>query len=148
MTDAIRVLYVDDESVALRSRAGFLVDHDRIEVCTGRTVREGLETFRTGSVDCILSDLDLGRADGIDFLRTVREDHPAFPFILFTSRRSPESISRALDAGASDYVFKQSCRESMDLLVHRIEAAVGHYRTVRCLERYRQATDDTAYTQS
>jgi CheY-like chemotaxis protein len=129
--DPIRVLYVDDDTTALRTRGGLIEEHDRLEVVTESTVTGGLERLATTGIDCVLSDVEMPDRDGLDFLERVRERDRTFPFVLFGANPSETLVSEALAAGATDFVPKSVCTTSYRLLTHRIVVAVEHHRRRR-----------------
>ncbi|MHB9286755.1 PAS domain S-box protein [Halobacteriales archaeon Cl-PHB] len=132
----IRVLHVDDdpdlaEVVALHLERA----HDRITVATATSAREGLDYLAGDDpVDCIVSDHDMPRMDGLDLLRAVREDHDELPFILFTGKGSEEIASEAISAGVTEYLQKETGSEQYAVLANRIERAVSERRTRAALE--------------
>jgi DNA-binding NarL/FixJ family response regulator len=135
MADTIRILLVDDDATARRVHADVLAEHDDVDVVTAESARDGLDRIADTDVDCVLSDLEMPGMDGIDFLESIREERAEFPFVLFTSRRSPETVETALEAGVSEFVHKHTCTDSYDLLVNRIKTVVQHYRDRRRLDR-------------
>ncbi|MFB6311944.1 MAG: PAS domain S-box protein, partial [Salinirussus sp.] len=83
--------------------------------------------------------------DGLEFLETVRDEHPELPFILFTGQGSEEVASDAITAGATDYLQKGSGTDQYELLANRIVNAVEKYRaTERAaeLDRIRTLASD------
>jgi PAS domain S-box-containing protein len=101
---------------------------DRLEVTTATTVQAGLETLESESVDCIISDYDMGTTTGVDFLETVRAPDPELPFILFTGKGSEAVAGEAISAGVTDYLQKATGTEVYTLLAKRIVEAVMKQR--------------------
>ncbi len=58
--------------------------------------------------DCILLDVSLNDADGLDVCRRLKSDPrtAAIPLLLLTGHVDPASVARGLEAGADDYVPK------------------------------------------
>ncbi|MFB6269015.1 MAG: response regulator, partial [Halobacterium sp.] len=121
MTDTIRVLHVDDEPDFAAMAGEFLErEDDRIEVVTATTASEGREVLASQDVDCVVSDFDMPRQNGIEFLEDVREDYPDLPFILFTGKGSEEVASEAFSAGAKDYLQKEGGTDQYTILANRV----------------------------
>jgi len=131
-TGAIRVLHVDDDpqfselTAALLHRAD-----DRLHVEVASRADEALGRVDDRSPDCIVSDYNMPRTNGIEFLRTVRERWPKRPFVLFTGRGSEDIASEAISAGVTDYLQKGSGTEQYELLANRITNAVDARRDAR-----------------
>ena len=138
--EPIRVLHVDDDPDFVELTATFLErTDDQFVVETATSVGEGLDRLAETDVDCVVSDYEMPDRDGIEFLETVRADHDALPFILFTGKGSESVASEAISAGVTDYLRKRTGTEQYDLLANRIENAVDATRSRRLLtERTRR----------
>lgn len=139
MNGAIRVLHVDDEPDFAELAGTFLErEDDRFHVTAAPNAREALDRLATNGFDCVVSDFEMPGPNGIEFLRSVREQHTDLPFILFTGKGSEEVASEAISAGVTDYLQKQSGTEQYKLLANRIANVVEQYRAERSLERARR----------
>jgi PAS domain S-box-containing protein len=133
--DTVRVLHVDDEPDFAETTAALLEEaDDRFAVETARSADEGLDRLADRDVDCVVSDYDMPGRNGIEFLRAVRVDRPALPFVLFTGKGSEEVASEAISAGVTDYLHKQGGTSQYALLANRVANAVEQYRSQVALE--------------
>ena len=99
-----RILVVDDDPLALRSARDALTAAGCATVVTGDP-RELSRLVRTERPDLILLDLVLPGVDGIELMERIRET--AGPPVVFVSAYGgEETIARALESGAADYVVK------------------------------------------
>ncbi len=73
------------------------------------------------SYDLIILDLMLGKYNGFDFLKTVR-DYIKTPIIILTAKNTKEDIMKGFGLGADDYITKPF---DMDILLARIKARIG-----------------------
>lgn len=131
VTEPISVLHVDDDSGFVEMAAEFLhrVD-ENIDVTTVTEPEQALDRFRAdpAAIDCIVSDYDMPETDGLAFLKKVREEYPDVPFILFTGKGSEEVASKAISAGVTDYLQKDTGTDTYEMLAHRIRNAVQSHR--------------------
>ncbi len=104
--DAIRVLLVeDDDGDAL------LVDDLLIDALPGaritrsRTFGEALAALDAG-IDCVLLDLQLPDASGLETVLRLRQRASAIPLIVLTGLDDAAAGVAAVDAGAQDYLVK------------------------------------------
>ena len=85
--------------------------------------REGLDAFRKGELDAVLSDIRLPAADGVSLAAQFRELNPDVPVLLMTAYGTVESAVQALKAGVYDYLLKPLDLDDVQRKVeHAIEA--------------------------
>ncbi|MFC7057616.1 response regulator [Halovenus salina] len=126
MTDAICLLHVDDDPEFTELTAEFIGrEFDAFETVQAVDAEEGLAQLDDQPIDCVVSDYKLPGIDGIEFLESVRADHPDLPFIIFTGKGSEAVASEAISAGATDYFRKERIGNQYDLLANRVMNAVG-----------------------
>lgn len=119
-TPGPRILVVDDEPAILRAVRANLGRHGfRVE--TAATSQEALEHAQTRP-DLILLDLGLPDGDGLDIIRSIREQWD-IPIIVLSARGAEGEKVRALDLGADDYLTKPF---GLDELYARIRVALRH----------------------
>lgn len=103
-----RILVIDDnvENVHLVRRflewAGYL----HIEVIKDSAM--AMRTIKEFEPDIILLDLHMPPPNGYDILASLQQDHAEsfIPVLVFTADGTPEAKTRALEAGASDFLPK------------------------------------------
>lgn len=129
MSRPINVLHVDDSAALRDLTAEFLekVTTD-ISVQSVADPTDVLPRVDSGDIDCIVADYEMPGQNGLDLCLEVREAYPDLPFFLFTSRGGEEIISRAMVAGATDYIQKEPGLEQYTLLANRITNAVSRHR--------------------
>ncbi len=126
---SIGVLHVDDDVGFAELTAEFLHREDeRFRVHAAEDIDEGLTVLTEEPIDCVVSDYEMPGTNGLEFLRTVREEYPDLPFILFTGKGSEEIASDAISAGVTDYLQKSGRAENFSLLRNRISNAVERRR--------------------
>ena len=114
-----RILVVDDDPHTLRYVRDTLAEADYAPVVTGDP--EALpELIRTHRPQLVLMDLVLPDTDGIKLLEGLRELED-LPVIFISAYDRAETIVRALDAGAADYIAKPF---SPSELTARVRAAL------------------------
>lgn len=153
MATSIRVLHVDDEPDLADLAATFLEREDgRITVETATSASEGLDRLTEEDFDAVVSDYDMPRQNGIEFLEAVREEHLELPFILYTGKGSEEVASDAISAGVTEYLQKEAGTSQYAILANRISNAVEQYRarhaveeTEEKLSQFTEKTDDILF---
>lgn len=122
MNSKPRVLIVDDEPLNLRVSAECLAND--YTIFFARNGQEALDFLETHPVDVILLDINMPKMDGFQTALKIHELDPnhEIPIIYLTADSSEETISKAFDKGAADYIlkpFKQ--KELLARVKNRIE---------------------------
>ena len=113
------ILVVDDDPQTLRYVRGTLSAAGYSSLVTGDP-REVAHLVRTKKPQLILLDLMLPGTDGIELLESIPEMADR-PVIFISGYGRDETIARALDGGAEDYIVKPFSRTE---LVARVRAAL------------------------
>jgi two-component system sensor histidine kinase and response regulator WspE len=110
---ALRALVVDD-SATVREVERQLLLRMGFEVETAVDGADGWNTLRAGRFDLVVSDIDMPRMNGIEFVRTLRAD-PRFagvPVIVVSYKDREEDRLAGLHAGATAYLTKGAFQDS------------------------------------
>ena len=99
-----RVLVLDDDPQALRFARDALASRGYAPIVTG-DARELPRLLRTERPDLVLLDLVLPGTDGIELLQRLPELADV-PVIFISAYGRDETVARALEAGAEDYIVK------------------------------------------
>jgi PAS domain S-box-containing protein len=104
----LTVLYVDDNPALLELGKTFLEREDpqlNVDIVEGGA--EALERLRTPEYDAVVSDYQMPDVNGLEFLKTVRDDWgDDVPFIIFTGQGREQVAMEALNHGADRYLQK------------------------------------------
>jgi two-component system KDP operon response regulator KdpE len=121
-TNPLRVLIVDDEPAILRFlRTGLATQGFAIMEAEGGAAALAI-SGREG-MDLIVLDLGLPDMDGLDVIRSLRDQGSTVPIIVLSSRDDEGTKVAALDLGADDFVTKPF---GIDELFARIRASQRH----------------------
>ena len=104
-----RVLVVED-SITVREVERQMLQREGYEVDVAVDGVDGWNALQRGGYDIVLSDVDMPRMNGIDFIRTLRAD-PRFatvPVIIVSYKDRAEDREAGLSAGATAYLTKGS----------------------------------------
>jgi DNA-binding NarL/FixJ family response regulator len=110
----VRVLVGDDHRAfaeALALRLGAEADLDVVGI--GLTGSEVLSLSAQYEPDVVLLDYELGRDDGIDLARRLRDAHPEVRVVVVTCHDSTTVASLAVRAGVAGFVAKDANTEEL-----------------------------------
>ena len=144
MSDLVRILHVDGDPKFKEMTAKFLKqESDQFVLIGESTSTDARERVidTEDEIDCVVSDYALPDMNGIELLKSIRDEFSDLPFILFTGKGSEAVARDALRAGATDYLQKQSGTEQYDLLANQIRNAVEQSRADRRITEYETVID-------
>ncbi len=98
--NAIRVLLVDDEPILSLAISRMLETENGMEVETAANGLQGLEKYRKGQFDVIVSDMLMPVMNGLEMVTELRKIHPEAKVIILSGSLSPEIVERLAELGA------------------------------------------------
>jgi DNA-binding NarL/FixJ family response regulator len=119
----IRILCVDDHRI-VREGIASLIDRqpDMRVVASAASGEEAIDLFIEHQPDITLMDLQLGVMDGITAIKIIRRRSPGARIVVLTMRRGDEDIHRALEAGASAYLMKDTISDDLIRVLREVQA--------------------------
>jgi EAL domain-containing protein (putative c-di-GMP-specific phosphodiesterase class I)/ActR/RegA family two-component response regulator len=118
-----QVLLVEDDPI-VRLAYMKVLRTSGLDLDTAADGMEALEKVRGGGFDAVVSDINMPRLSGIDFLRALRELSLDVPVVLVTGGPALETAVRAVEYGAYRYLTKPVDIEALATTV-RGAAEVG-----------------------
>lgn len=120
----ISCLIVDDEPYGREVLEHFVSQISFIEVVdVCEDPFEALEIMKTRSVDLLLSDIQMPKINGLDFVRSL----PVPPVIIFVSAHVQYAIN-SFDLGVADYLLKPVSFERFLKAVNKAQVLIGNQR--------------------
>ena len=109
----MRALIIDD-SKAMRSILGRMLRGLGFEVVEAVNGRDAIKRLHeTEKVELALVDWNMPEMSGFEFIRAVRAEHSydGVLLVMVTTETEMEQVSKALEAGANEYVMKPFTQE-------------------------------------
>lgn len=118
MSKPIRVLIADDHAIVRQGLRQILSDTPDLTVAgEAENGVQAVQLVRSGEWDVVLMDVSMPDRNGIDALKLIKKEFPRLPVLILSMYPEEQYAIRALKAGASGYLTKQS---APDLLVTAI----------------------------
>ena len=118
MTEQTRVLVVDDDSAILDACYQVLARQE-YGTSLAEDGEKGLALLRQEAYDLVILDLKLPKVDGMDVLKTIREENRETPVIIITGYPTVETAIDAMKLGAFDYLVKPFSPEELRVVVKK-----------------------------
>jgi DNA-binding NtrC family response regulator len=128
------ILVVEDNPSLLDVIYELLESHD-FRVTTAASGEEAIETLNVKSFDLLITDINLGRVNGIAVLKKVKEMYPETMTIIMTGSLNVNYATEAMKLDASDYLFKPF--ELKDFL-KRVSNCIAKLESIRVSKRSRK----------
>ena len=105
----IRVLIADDHAIVREGLKQIIGDGGNLVVAgEAENALQAMQKVREGGFDVLLLDVSMPDRNGIDVLKQVKKELPTLPVLMLTMHREDQYAIRAMKAGASGYLNKQS----------------------------------------
>lgn len=133
------ILVVDDEPEMLYSLKRLL--RQEFEVFTAASAAEGLEILQSQVIHLVMTDQRMPQVTGVEFLRQIKNEHPAAMRLIFTGHADINAVIDAINQGSVfRYVTKPWDPED---LLDALRDAGGRYD--RLVQRNQLLTDLRTY---
>ncbi|MBM85626.1 MAG: hypothetical protein CMM47_06355 [Rhodospirillaceae bacterium] len=122
--EGIRVLIAEDEPMAAKLARGALKLMGITDVVVAEDGLEAVKKLKEydGEFELIISDWNMPKLNGIEFLRAVRDLYPQMPFIMLTAKANKEFVLAAGKQGVNGYIVKPF---SLDQVHQKVESILA-----------------------
>lgn len=131
------ILVVDDSEVDRRIMGNCLQAIES-KVLYATDGLDALRQVEQHAPDLVVTDIQMPVMDGLQLLTHLKQDYPALPVVLVTSKGSESIAADALMRGAASYVPKRSLtRDLPETIIEILKAArddLGHSILMHCME--------------
>lgn len=118
-----RLLVVEDDA-SVRTTLVTLLEVEGYDVDAVGSTSEAIELLSANPYPIVISDIYLDERTGLDILDTARRANPECAVILMTGRGTMETVMKATESGAFDYVAKPFELNRMLETIHRAEESI------------------------
>jgi diguanylate cyclase (GGDEF)-like protein len=135
------ILVVDDDD-ATRTLVSRWLAKEGFTVLGASSGDAALKLVFSSQVDCIVLDVMMPGMSGVEVLRQIRAQNEALPVLMLTAHATgDEDVVAAMEAGASDYIFKPF---SGPVMVARVRALAMRGMHARQLQNRLQEAEKSA----
>lgn len=122
------VLVIDDHPIVLQGCRRMLEDAGVGTVLDARELTAGYRLYRRHRPDVVIVDLAIQGSGlgGIDLIRRIRAHDQRARVLVFSMHSDPIIVARALEAGATGYVLKDTSSEELKKAFEQVRAGVPY----------------------
>lgn len=119
----IRVVIAEDQSMVLGALAALLETENDIRVVgQARNGKEALQLALQHKPDLLLTDIEMPEMSGLEVAAELKRQSAAARVIILTTFARSGYLRRALDAGASGYLLKDSPAAALAEAIRRVHS--------------------------
>jgi len=119
----IRVLCVDDHRIVREGVALIIKRQTDMDVVgMAATGEEAIELFKSCHPDVTLMDLRLRGMSGVEAIKAIRRLDASARVVVLTMYQGDEDIYRALEAGATTYLLKDTLADDLIQVIRDVKA--------------------------
>ena len=113
---------VVDDSTVIRKVARRILEELQFEIMEAENGQEALERCRGMMPDAVFLDWNMPVMDGLDFLVALRSEQDGDrPKVIFcTTENDADHITKAINAGANEYIMKPFDRDIMEAKLQEV----------------------------
>lgn len=108
-----KILLVDDEAHIRKFVSLILKQIGQPVIREAVNGEDALAAYLEEKPDLVLLDVNMPRMDGMETLRKLKEVDPDCVVIMLTSLANRESVERALELGAANYIRKDTPKDEI-----------------------------------
>jgi len=122
-----KVLLADDHAIIRDGLKQILADTEDL-VVAGEAANgiEVLHLVRQKKWDVLVLDISMPGRNGLDLIHLVKDEQPELPILIFSMHHEEQYAVRALHAGASGYITKESDSDLLVAAIRRVAAGGVH----------------------
>lgn len=117
----INILIADDHAIVREGLKQIVADcSDMVVAGEASNGQEAIDKVLREDYDVILLDITLPDRHGIDVLKEIKSQKPEMPVLILTIHPEEQYAMRALKAGASGYLTKESIPEELLAAIYKL----------------------------
>ena len=107
MDTTIRILYAEDDADGAKLTK-MILEKENFDVEIALNGAKAWDAYKKQKPDILLVDLDMPKIDGLELTRMIRDNDRQTHIIVYTSHGEPSKEIAVLDAGADEFIPKDS----------------------------------------
>ena len=120
----INIMYIEDDTLATSKLKNILEKYYN-KVIIASNGEDAFEKMKNEpKIDLIISDINMPKMDGLEFLEELRKDNSNMPFVFVTARDEPDKMLKAIQLDINNYVLKpinlQNLLSILDKIVDKL----------------------------
>jgi DNA-binding NarL/FixJ family response regulator len=127
MMKKFKVLLADDHAIIRDGLKQILAETEDLAV-GGEAANGGevMQQVRTADWDVLVLDISMPGRNGLELIRMIKDEKPDLPILILSMHHEEQYAVRALHAGASGYLTKESDSDLLVAAIRRVASGGVH----------------------
>ena len=118
-----RIIIADDHTLFRIGLKQMLESFDGVSVVAeAANAAQTLDVVQGVAADLLVSDLTMPGTCGTQLIEQLHRQHPSLPILILSMHDEPATVRRALQAGATGYITKESSPGTLHAAVRQVAA--------------------------
>ena len=143
----IKILYVEDNDIVRKDTVELLKEFFH-QVETASNGEEGLEKFKKGKFDLIITDINMPKMNGIEMIKEIKKIDKRIPVIVITAFSDFKYLVECIKLGVYGYILKpidiNQLLEVLNTVLEKIKLRRERDKALQLLEQYKKIIDESA----
>jgi two-component system response regulator VicR len=115
------ILIAEDERMLLKTLE-FRVKKDRYNVKAVSDGKAAVEFLQEKQPDLVVTDIMMPYVNGLELVQIIKEKYPSVPVIVLSTLGQEETVMKAFDLGASDFMTKPFSPNELSIRIKKLLA--------------------------
>lgn len=116
----INIMYIEDDVLATTKLKHILEKYFN-KIIIASNGQDAFEKIKVEpKIDLIISDINMPKMDGLEFLEELRKDNLEVPFIFVTARDEPDKMLKAIQLDINNYILKPINLQNLLSIIDKI----------------------------
>jgi len=117
----LKILIADDHAIVRQGLKQIVTETpDMVVSGEASNGQELLSKIKENDYDVVVLDITMPGRDGIDVLKQLRSERPELPILMLSIHPEEQYALRALKAGASGYLTKESAPDELVVAIRKV----------------------------
>ena len=131
----LKILIADDHAIVRQGLKQIVAETQDMTVAGEATNgQELLDKIRESEYDVVVLDITMPVRNGMDVLKQLRTERPELPVLMLSIHPEEQYALRALKAGASGYLTKESAPDELVIAIRKVSSG-GKYISASLAEK-------------
>jgi DNA-binding NarL/FixJ family response regulator len=139
----IKVFIADDHAIVREGLKQILAEtRDIVVAGEAENGLDAIKLFRKSECQVLLLDISLPDRNGIEVLKQIKKEKPELAVLMLSMHREDQYAIRALKAGASGYLTKQSAPKELVTAIRQVGGGLKYISAALAQELANHVGDD------